>query len=133
MNELQNFDNLLHKYFEGLATTAEVQELEGLLLADDALVERASEQSLLHRQVFELLTEERLHELMDKFVGSTAPSQHPCAAAASITEPRANGPGWSTPVLAGDGTRLARRGSPAGYCTLAAFGFQNRPNSRRLL
>jgi hypothetical protein len=71
MSELQDFDNLLHKYFEGLATAAELHELDRLLLADDTLLQRASEQSLLHRQVFELLTEQHLHEIMDKFAGST--------------------------------------------------------------
>jgi hypothetical protein len=76
MSEYQDFDSLLHKYFEGLASTQEVELLGQLLLTDDDLVQRASEQSLLHRQVFELVTEQRLHEIMDKFAGggSAVPS-----------------------------------------------------------
>jgi hypothetical protein len=71
MNDVEIFDKLLHQYLEGVATPDEIALLEAMLLADDALVERASEQSLLHRQVFELLAEQHLHELMDKFaVGS---------------------------------------------------------------
>jgi hypothetical protein len=70
MSDLQQFDSLLHKYLEGETDATEVKELERLLLSDDSLVERASEQSLLHRQVFELLTEQRLHEIMDTFAGS---------------------------------------------------------------
>ena len=69
MSDVQTFDNLMHSYFEGLASAEEIAELEQLLLADDTLVDRASEQSLLHRQVFELLAEQRLHEIMDEFGG----------------------------------------------------------------
>jgi hypothetical protein len=73
MNDVEIFDKLLQQYFEGLATPDEIAQLESMLLADDALVQRASEQALLHRQVFELFAEEHLHELMDKFaVGSKA-------------------------------------------------------------
>jgi hypothetical protein len=73
MKDVEIFDKLLHQYLEGVATPEEITQLEVMLLADDALVERASEQSLLHRQVFELLAEQHLHELMDKFaVGSKA-------------------------------------------------------------
>lgn len=73
MKDVEIFDNLLHQYLEGMATPEEIARLEAMLLDDDALVQRASEQSLLHRQIFELLTEEHLHELMDKFaVGSKA-------------------------------------------------------------
>jgi hypothetical protein len=73
MNDVEIFDKLLHQYLEGNATPDEIAQLELMLLADDALVRRASEQALLHRQVFELFAEEHLHELMDKFaVGSKA-------------------------------------------------------------
>jgi hypothetical protein len=73
MNDVEIFDKLLHQYLEGMATPDEVAQLESMLLADDALVQRASEQALLHRQVSELFAEEHLHELMDKFaVGSKA-------------------------------------------------------------
>lgn len=73
MKDVEIFDKLLHQYLEGMATPDEIAQLESMLLADDALVQRASEQALLHRQVFELFAEEHLHELMDKFaVGSKA-------------------------------------------------------------
>ncbi len=76
MSDVERFDILLHNYFEGLATSAEVAELDQLLLADQTLVQRASEQCLLHRQVFELLAEQRLHEIMDGLGGGaqTVPS-----------------------------------------------------------
>lgn len=67
MSDSANFDELLSSYFEGIVSADELRQLEHLLLTDDALLERASEQSLLHRQVFELLTEQRLHQMMDEF------------------------------------------------------------------
>jgi hypothetical protein len=94
MSDLQHFDNLLHKYFEGLASPDEVKELERLLLADDTLVYRASEQSLLHRQVFELVTEQRLHEIMDKFAGRGRTVPHSLRATGLNTETRSPA-GWS--------------------------------------
>lgn len=95
MSDLQRFDGLLHKYFEGTANVSDVQELEHLLLTDDLLVQRASEQSLVHRQVYELIAEERFHEIMDTVAGGGRAVPQSLRGAAKMTEATTR-PEWTT-------------------------------------
>jgi hypothetical protein len=59
---------------EGELSREELSTLEEIILADDRFADRFSRWCLMHRQVAELLSEDRLHELMDQFVtGSPGP------------------------------------------------------------
>src|SRR2546421_12551595 len=62
-----NCELLLSGYFEGSITSAELAELEKLLIEDPEAARHAAEWCLMHRQIGELLTEDQLHELMDQF------------------------------------------------------------------
>jgi hypothetical protein len=61
-------DELLNRYFDGDATAEEVAGLEARLIADDAFADRVSQWCLLHRQIAELMTEDALHAMMDRFI-----------------------------------------------------------------
>ncbi len=71
MSEFDELDKLLDRYLEGLAAAEEVASLERLILSDDRAAERASEWSLVHRQIAELLTEQSLHKIMSEYVGGS--------------------------------------------------------------
>ena len=68
MSEYPELDRILSRYFDGSITADELAALEVRLLADDQFAEQVSRWCLLHRQVSELLTETKLHALMDHFV-----------------------------------------------------------------
>ena len=71
MNDGSEFDVLLSRYFDGTLSPSELAELEAKLLADEAFAEHVSSWCLVHRQIIELLTETRLHDLLDQFVQGT--------------------------------------------------------------
>lgn len=70
MNDLNKFDQLLGRYLDGQATALESAELSAMLLTDPRNARRASELSLLHRQVSELMAEAQLHAMMDQYMDS---------------------------------------------------------------
>jgi hypothetical protein len=75
-------DEVLNRYFDGAASAAEVAALEARLLADEAFANRASRWCLMHRQITELMTEDALHKIMDRFVqGTPGPPKHVFASA----------------------------------------------------
>ncbi len=61
-------DRILSRYFDGTIDAEELAELEAKLVADNQFAAYASRWCLLHRQIAELLTETKLHELMDDFI-----------------------------------------------------------------
>ena len=72
MSEYPELDRLLSRYLDGSGTADELALLESRLSADGQFAEHAARWCLAHRQVSELLTENKLHRLMDQFV-TTAP------------------------------------------------------------
>jgi len=68
MTEYPDLDRMLSRYFDGSISAKELAELESRVLADEEFADRVSRSCLLHRQIAELLTETRLHELMDNFI-----------------------------------------------------------------
>ncbi len=68
MTEYPELDRILSRYFDGSITADELTALEAQLLTDEKFAEQVSRWCLLHRQVSELLTETKLHALMDHFV-----------------------------------------------------------------
>jgi anti-sigma factor RsiW len=68
MSEYSEFDCVLSRYLDGTLGTEELAELEAKLVGDEAFAEHVSRWCLAHRQITELLTETKLHDLMDQFV-----------------------------------------------------------------
>ena len=68
MSDYSEFDVLLNRYLDGTLSTNELAQLEAKLVGDDAFAEHFSRWCLAHRQIVELLTETKLHDLMDQFV-----------------------------------------------------------------
>ena len=68
MSDYSEFDVLLSRYLDGTLSTNELAQLEEKLVGDDAFAEHFSRWCLAHRQIVELLTETKLHDLMDQFV-----------------------------------------------------------------
>src|SRR3954462_1968052 len=64
-------EQLLNRYFEGSITGEELKQLEELLLGDDAFARDMGRWCVMHRQIGELLSEDQLHELMDRFATSS--------------------------------------------------------------
>jgi hypothetical protein len=93
MSEFPELDRLLSLYFEGAAAANDLAALEALLLADAEAVDHASRWCLMHRQIAELMTEDALHEIMDKFVqGTPGPPKQVFAAAQAASRPNAGAP-----------------------------------------
>jgi hypothetical protein len=72
MPEYPELDRLLSRYLDGSVTADELALLESQLGTDEQFAEHVARWCLAHRQVSELLTENKLHRLMDQFV-ATAP------------------------------------------------------------
>lgn len=90
-------EDLLNRYFDGAASAEEVAALEARLLADDEFADRVSRWCLMHRQITELMTENALHEIMDRFVqGAPRPPKQVWAGAQSVS--RVDDEGSSIPV-----------------------------------
>ena len=69
-----HLDELLSRYLDGVATADEVAQLDAQLAGDARAADQASRRCLVHRQIAELLAEDALHALMDRFVqGSPGP------------------------------------------------------------
>jgi hypothetical protein len=68
MTDYSEFDAVLNRYLDGTASADELAQIEAQLVADEAFAEHFSRWCLAHRQIAELLTETRLHDLMDQFV-----------------------------------------------------------------
>jgi hypothetical protein len=67
MSQYSEFDHLLSRYLDGSASAADVAALETQLAADEQFAEHFAQWCLAHRQISELLTESKLHDLMDQF------------------------------------------------------------------
>src|SRR5262249_32657777 len=78
MNMANNeaWDLLLSKYFEGSIAPEELKRLEEELLRDNQFAHYVAEWCVMHRQIGDLLTEDRLHELMDQFVTRSPALRH---------------------------------------------------------
>jgi len=72
MSEYAELDRILSRYLDGSVDADELALLESQLAADEQFAEHFARWCLAHRQVSELLTENKLHRLMDQFV-TTAP------------------------------------------------------------
>lgn len=70
MNMANNnaWDLLLSNYLEGSIDPEEVKRLDEELLRNNEFADYVARWCLMHRQIGDLLTEDRLHELMDQFV-----------------------------------------------------------------
>lgn len=128
MSEFSELDRLLSRYFDGSITAQELVALESRLLADEKFAEEASRWCLLHRQVSELLTETKLHALMDHFVKGS-----PAVPKDAVLHLASNGPrnGGSTPRKLAGVWMSARRlitwtALAATLCALVAAGFHFR-------
>ncbi len=64
-------DRLISAFLEGELGSAEMHEFESRLVDDEAFADQVARWSLLHRQMFELLTESKLHALMERAVASS--------------------------------------------------------------
>jgi hypothetical protein len=62
------WDLILSKYFEGAIAPEELKHLEEKLLRDNEFADYVAQWCVMHRQIGDLLAEDRLHELMDQFV-----------------------------------------------------------------
>lgn len=62
---------LISLYFDGVLDSEELSELEQRLIEDTAFADLFARCSLTHRQVIELLTEDKLHLLLDQAVASS--------------------------------------------------------------
>jgi Concanavalin A-like lectin/glucanases superfamily len=72
MSDYPDLDRLLSRYLDGSVDADELALLESQLAVDEHFAEHFARWCLAHRQVSELLTENKLHRLMDQFV-TTAP------------------------------------------------------------
>jgi hypothetical protein len=70
-SQFAEFDELLSRYVEGTASAEEVSQLEARLVADEGFADHFSRWCLMHRQIGELMTEDALHEMMDRYVQGT--------------------------------------------------------------
>src|SRR3972149_1367500 len=70
MSEYPELDRLLSRYLDGSASRDDMATLETQLAADEKFAEHFARWCLTHRQVSELLTESKLHQLMDQCVKS---------------------------------------------------------------
>jgi hypothetical protein len=68
MTDYAEFDLLLNRYLDGTLSAEELAQLEAQLVTDEAFAEHFSRWCLAHRQIAELLTETKLHDLMDQFM-----------------------------------------------------------------
>ncbi len=64
-------DELISGYFEESLDAGQLRQFETRLVDDPAFADQVARWSLLHRQVFELLAESKLHALMDRAVTSS--------------------------------------------------------------
>src|SRR5262245_31606982 len=92
MTEYPELDRLLSRYFDGSIEANELAALEGRLITDDAFAEQVSRWCLLHRQVSELLTETKLHALMDHFVKGSPSVPKDALLQLASTSTRQSGP-----------------------------------------
>lgn len=70
MSEYAELDCILSRYFDGSASTADVAALESRLADDVASAEHVARWCFTHRQISDLLTESKLHDLLDQFSNS---------------------------------------------------------------
>lgn len=68
MSNDAEFDRLVNQYLESTLGEDDLQSLERQLLHDQGSADRFAAWCLMHRQILDLETEGRLHELMDQFV-----------------------------------------------------------------
>ena len=109
MAEYAELDRLLSRYLDGSLSQEELARLESQLAADQQFADHFARWCLVHRQIFELETESKLHDLMDQFVqgsptlpketfrqaaGSPARSPSMAAARTSRRRERADRPAW---------------------------------------
>lgn len=111
MSAYSDFDRLLSRYLDGSASAADMTALEAQLANDDQFAEHVAQWCLAHRQISELLTESKLHDLMDQF--STTMPGLPREA---LREPRAE----RSTVLSWS-QRLAWTGLAAAILAVAAW------------
>jgi hypothetical protein len=71
MSEYSEFDRLVSRYLDGSATAADMTTLETKLAADEQFAEHFARWCLAHRQISDLLTESKLHQLMEQFATSS--------------------------------------------------------------
>jgi hypothetical protein len=93
MDNFSECDPLLSRYFEGSITPEELGKLEAFLLSNDKCARHIADWCVMHRHVGELLTEDQLHRLMDRFTTGSLALRQEITKAAS---------GSNRPVKAGD-------------------------------
>ena len=71
MSEYPDLDRLLSRFLDGSVAAAELTLLESQLASDERFAEHLARWCLAHRQITELLTESKLHLLMDQCVRSS--------------------------------------------------------------
>src|SRR3989304_9590168 len=71
MSEYPELDRLLSRYLDGSATAVDLATLEKRLASDEQFGEHFARWCLAHRQIADLLTESKLHHLMDQFATSS--------------------------------------------------------------
>ncbi len=64
---------LIGRYFDGIATQEDLQEIQNRLIAEEEFANSFARAGILHRQISELITEKRLHQLLDE-VASNSPA-----------------------------------------------------------
>ncbi|TWT92855.1 FecR protein [Botrimarina colliarenosi] len=74
MRQENELARLASRYVDGTITGPELAELERRVLVEDGAAERLSEWCLMHRQIVDILSEDRLHDLIDQMlVGRPGP------------------------------------------------------------
>ncbi len=87
----ETINELLNRYVEGQARPDEIALFETRLQADDEFADHVSRWCLMHRQITELMTEDALHEMMDRFVqGSPGPPRQVFSKAQSASRSKAD-------------------------------------------
>lgn len=71
MAESTELDRVVSRFLDGTATAADMAVLESRLAADEQFADHLARWCLTHRQVADLLTESKLHDLMDQFATSS--------------------------------------------------------------
>ena len=119
MAEYSEMDRILSRYFDGSICAEELSKLEAKLLADGEFANHVSRTCLMHRQVSELLTETKLHALMDNFVTGSRTLPKDAVLQFTSADVRSKNASLLQPALLGRGRRNRLR-SLVGWGTIAA-------------
>lgn len=66
MNESRSDLLLIERYFDGIASKQDIREIETRLVEEEKFSDSFARAGILHRQISELITENRLHKLLDE-------------------------------------------------------------------